>query len=69
MSMPTSNKAFTIARRLKEAAEDANKKKKLEALRHRIGTAFQLHKDDLQRLEQDLSRLKASNECPEGDAA
>ncbi|KAF3644535.1 hypothetical protein FXO37_21409 [Capsicum annuum] len=55
-------------RRLKEAAEATNKKN-LEALRLRIETDFQRHKDDIQRLEQDLSRLKASNELPEGDGA
>ncbi|KAK4364599.1 hypothetical protein RND71_015957 [Anisodus tanguticus] len=58
-------------RRLKEAAEITNKRK-LEALRLRIEIDFQRHKDDLQRLEQDLSRLKAfaqTTELPEGDVA
>ncbi|PWA96926.1 RING/U-box superfamily protein [Artemisia annua] len=46
-------------RRLKEAAE-ANNKRKHEALRSKIELDFQRHKDDLQRLEQELSRLKVS---------
>ncbi|XP_021765698.1 MND1-interacting protein 1-like [Chenopodium quinoa] len=46
-------------RRSKEATE-GNNKRKLEALRMRIDIDFQRHKDDLQRLEQELSRLKAS---------
>ncbi|CAK9173380.1 unnamed protein product [Ilex paraguariensis] len=46
-------------RRLKEATE-ANNKRKQEALRLKIEIDFQRHKDDLQRLEQELSRLKAS---------
>lgn len=45
-------------RRLKEAAE-ASSKRNLEALRLKIEIDFQRHKDDLQRLEQELSRLKA----------
>ncbi|PON65508.1 43kDa postsynaptic protein [Trema orientale] len=45
-------------RRLKEAAEASNKRK-LEALRLKIEIDFQRHKDDLLRLEQELSRLKA----------
>ncbi|KAI5641869.1 hypothetical protein M9H77_00345 [Catharanthus roseus] len=49
-------------RRLKEAAE-ANCKRRLEALRLKIEIDFQRHKDDHQRLEQELARLKAqSNE-------
>ncbi|KAK4349612.1 hypothetical protein RND71_032367 [Anisodus tanguticus] len=48
-------------RRLKEAAE-ANNKRKLEVLRLKIEIDFQRHMDDLQRLEQDLSRLRASTE-------
>ncbi|KAL7123049.1 hypothetical protein ACP275_01G081400 [Erythranthe tilingii] len=44
-------------RRLKEASE-ANNKRKLEALRLKIEIDFQRHKDDLQRLEQEYSRLK-----------
>ncbi|KAL5550904.1 hypothetical protein UlMin_001080 [Ulmus minor] len=51
-------------RRLKEAAE-ANNKRKLEALRLKIEIDFQRHKDDLQRLEQELSRLKASPQFTE----
>ncbi|MCD9561511.1 hypothetical protein HAX54_020672 [Datura stramonium] len=47
--------------RLKEAAE-ANNKRKLETLRLKIEIDFQRHKDDLQRLEQDLARLRASTE-------
>ncbi|XP_071701775.1 MND1-interacting protein 1-like [Rutidosis leptorrhynchoides] len=46
-------------RRLKEATE-ANNKRKQEALRSKIELDFQRHKDDLQRLEQELSRLKTS---------
>lgn len=46
-------------RRLKEATESSNKRKH-EALRLKIEIDFQRHKDDLQRLEQELSRLKAS---------
>lgn len=45
--------------RSKEAAE-ANNKRKLEALRLKIEIDSQRHKDDLQRLEQELSRLKSS---------
>ncbi|KAG8382241.1 hypothetical protein BUALT_Bualt05G0056400 [Buddleja alternifolia] len=44
-------------RRLKEASE-ANNKRKLEALRLKIEIDFQRHKDDLQRLEQEYTRLK-----------
>ncbi|GMH09226.1 hypothetical protein Nepgr_011066 [Nepenthes gracilis] len=51
-------------RRAKEAAEASNKRK-LEALRLKIEIDFQRHKDDLQRLEQELSRLKASAELTE----
>eukprot|EP00257_Ricinus_communis_P016815 XP_015575100.1 MND1-interacting protein 1 [Ricinus communis] len=51
-------------RRSKEAAEASNKRK-LEALRLKIEIDFQRHKDDLQRLEQELSRLKASAESPD----
>ncbi|KAL2901490.1 MND1-interacting protein 1 [Bienertia sinuspersici] len=46
-------------RRSKEATE-SNNKRKLEALRLRIDIDFQRNKDDLQRLEQELSRLKAN---------
>lgn len=45
--------------RHKEAAEASNKRKH-EALRLKIEIDFQRHKDDLQRLEQELSQLKAS---------
>ncbi|XP_044502731.1 MND1-interacting protein 1-like [Mangifera indica] len=51
-------------RRSKEAAEASNKRK-LEALRLKIEIDFQRHKDDLQRLEQEFSRLKASAESTE----
>lgn len=51
-------------RRAKEAAE-SNNKRKLEALRLKIEIDFQRHKDDLQRLEQELSRLKASAQSAE----
>ncbi|CAI0470971.1 unnamed protein product [Linum tenue] len=50
-------------RRSKEAAE-ANNKRKLEALRLKIEIDIQRHKDDLQRLEQELSRLKSSSVEP-----
>ncbi|KAL4310848.1 hypothetical protein GQ457_01G011640 [Hibiscus cannabinus] len=43
----------------KEATEVSNKRK-LEALRLKIEIDFQRHKDDHQRLEQELSRLKLS---------
>lgn len=48
----------------KEAAEAGNKRK-LEALRLKIEIDFQRHKDDLQRLEQELSRLKSSGQSTE----
>ena len=51
-------------RRSKEAAE-ANNKRKLEALRLKIEIDSQRHKDDLLRLEQELSRLKASAQSAE----
>lgn len=51
-------------RHSKEAAEASNKRK-LEALRLKIEIDFQRHKDDLQRLEQEFSRLKASAESTE----
>ncbi|KAF8107020.1 hypothetical protein N665_0128s0002 [Sinapis alba] len=46
--------------RSKEAAE-AHNKRKLETLRLKIELDFQRHKDDHQRLEQELSRLKAAS--------
>ncbi|CAK9321522.1 unnamed protein product [Citrullus colocynthis] len=51
-------------RRSKEAAE-VSSKRKLEALRLKIEIDFQRHKDDLQRLEQELLRLKASAQSTE----
>jgi hypothetical protein len=48
-------------RRLKEATESTSKRKD-EALRLKIEIDNQRHKDDLQRLEQELSRLKMSTE-------
>ncbi|XP_028762515.1 MND1-interacting protein 1 [Neltuma alba] len=48
-------------KRLKEEVE-ANNKGKLEALRLKIDIDFQRHKDDVLRLEQELSRLKASDQ-------
>ncbi|XP_022738811.1 MND1-interacting protein 1 isoform X2 [Durio zibethinus] len=51
-------------RRSKEAAEASNKRK-LEALRLKMEIDFQRHKDDHQRLEQELSRLKLSAESTE----
>ncbi|XVF13599.1 hypothetical protein REPUB_Repub08aG0221500 [Reevesia pubescens] len=50
--------------RSKEAAEASNKRK-LEALRLKIEIDFQRHKDDHQRLEQELSRLKLSAQSTE----
>lgn len=49
---------------IKEAVE-ANNKRKLEALRLKIEIDFQRHKDDLLRLEQELSQLKASAQSAE----
>lgn len=46
--------------RLRKEAAEASSKRKLEALRLKIEIDFQRHKDDLQRLEQELLRLKAS---------
>lgn len=51
-------------RRCKEAAEASNKRK-LETLRLKIEIDFQRHKDDLQRLEQELANLKASTQFTE----
>ncbi|XP_024996560.1 MND1-interacting protein 1-like [Cynara cardunculus var. scolymus] len=48
-------------RRLKEAAE-ANIKRRHEALRSNIELDFQRYKDDLQRLEQELARIKTSTD-------
>ncbi|KAF5800972.1 putative transcription factor C2H2 family [Helianthus annuus] len=59
-------------RRLKEATE-VNNKRKQEALRSKIELDFQRHKDDLQRLEQELARLKTStnsdNKHPTNESA
>ncbi|KAI7738598.1 hypothetical protein M8C21_011459 [Ambrosia artemisiifolia] len=59
-------------RRLKEATE-VNNKRKQEALRSKIELDFQRHKDDLQRLEQELARLKMStnsdNKQPTNESA
>lgn len=55
-------------RRSKEAAEASNKRK-LEALRLKIEIDFQRHKDDLQRLEQELSHLRASSQFTESHHA
>ncbi|XP_010531726.1 PREDICTED: MND1-interacting protein 1-like [Tarenaya hassleriana] len=46
--------------RAKESAMASNKRR-LESLRSKIEIDFQRHKDDLQRLEQELSRVKASS--------
>ncbi|KAJ7011215.1 hypothetical protein D5086_001301 [Populus alba] len=48
----------------KEAA-GAENKRKLDALRLKIEIDFQRHKDDLQRLEQEFSRLKSAAESTE----
>lgn len=48
-------------KRLKELAASSSKRR-LESLRMKTDIDFQRHKDDIQRLEQDLSRLKASSE-------
>ncbi|XP_075642096.1 MND1-interacting protein 1 [Castanea sativa] len=55
-------------RRSKEAAEASNKRK-LEALRLKIEIDFQRHKDDLQRLEQELSHLRSSTQFTESHHA
>lgn len=47
--------------RTKEATE-AHNKRKLETLRLKIEIDFQRHKDDHQRLDQELCRLKASSD-------
>ncbi|KAI9088965.1 hypothetical protein K1719_029244 [Acacia pycnantha] len=52
---------FKEEKRLKEEV-DANNKRKLEALRLKIDIHFQRHNDDFLRLEQELSRLKASDQ-------
>lgn len=62
-------KEFAIARaeeerRSKEATE-VSAKRKTETLRGKIELDFQRHKDDIQRLEQELSRLRASVESPQ----
>lgn len=51
-------------RRLKEAAE-ANSKRRLETLRLKFEIDFQRQKDDQERLEQELARLKASAQSNE----
>ncbi|GAV68134.1 zf-C3HC4_3 domain-containing protein [Cephalotus follicularis] len=51
--------------RLSKEAAEASNKRTLEAMRLKIEIDFQRHKDDLQRLEQEFSRLKASAESPE----
>nr|GEU41930.1 hypothetical protein [Tanacetum cinerariifolium] len=48
-------------RRLKEATE-ANNKRSMESLRSKIEMDFQRHKDDLQRLEQELSQIQTSTD-------
>lgn len=48
-------------RRLKEATE-ANNKRNHETLRSKIELDFQRYKDDLQRLEQELSQLKTATD-------
>ncbi|XP_062073668.1 MND1-interacting protein 1 isoform X2 [Humulus lupulus] len=55
---------FEEERRLKEAAETSSKRK-LEALHLKIEIDFQRHKDDLQRLEQELLRLKMLSQYTE----
>ncbi|KAE8671710.1 MND1-interacting protein 1 [Hibiscus syriacus] len=51
--------------RCSKEATEANNKRKLEALRLKIEIDFQRHKDDHQRLEQELSRLKLSAQSTE----
>lgn len=51
-------------RRVKEAAE-ANSKRRLETLRLKFEIDFHRQKDDQQRLEQELARLKASAQSNE----
>lgn len=53
---------------LKEEVKATNKRR-LKVLQFSFEIDFQRQKDDLQRLEQELTQLKASNELPEGDAA
>ncbi|XP_058104237.1 MND1-interacting protein 1 [Magnolia sinica] len=53
-------------RRAKEAAE-ATVKRRQETLHREIERDFQRHKDDIQRLEQELSRLKASADSSQVD--
>ncbi|XP_056174201.1 MND1-interacting protein 1 [Syzygium oleosum] len=53
--------------RLKEAAE-ASSKRRLESLRLKIEIDFQRQKDDIKRLEQELSRLKMSASAQSADA-
>ncbi|PWA93942.1 Zinc finger, RING/FYVE/PHD-type [Artemisia annua] len=48
-------------RRLKEATE-ANNKRRMESLRSKIEMDFQRYKDDLQRLEQELSQIQTSSD-------
>ncbi|KAJ7944611.1 MND1-interacting 1-like protein [Quillaja saponaria] len=48
--------------KLSKEATEASNKRKLEALRLKIEIDFQRHKDDLQRLEQELSRIKSSTQ-------
>lgn len=65
--MKAKEEALTLVeeeRRSKEEAE-ANNKRKLEALRLKIEIDFQRHKDDLLRLEQELSHLKQSTQSAE----
>ncbi|KAG6782476.1 hypothetical protein NC653_008713 [Populus alba x Populus x berolinensis] len=65
--MKAKEQALTLVeeeRCAKEAAEAENKRK-LEALRLKIEIDFQRHKDDLQRLEQEFSRLKSAAESTE----
>ncbi|XP_061366971.1 MND1-interacting protein 1-like [Gastrolobium bilobum] len=54
-------------RQAKETAESENKRK-LEALRVKIEIDFQRHKDDLSRLEEEISRLKASAQSAESSS-
>ncbi|KAL5980553.1 hypothetical protein ACLOJK_028461 [Asimina triloba] len=53
-------------RRAKEAAE-TDVKRRQEALHRKVEIDFQRHKDDIQRLEEELARLKASTDSTQLD--
>jgi hypothetical protein len=57
--------ALVEEERCSKEATEAENKRKLDALRRKIEIDFQRHKDDLQRLEQEFSRLKSAAESTE----